>query len=224
MTDIAQALSGSLSRDGQGGMRAPLDMGSFKLTNLADGTNDSDGATVGQSGRDVGELADFPLPPPPTGKWLLRDGSAISRTTYAALFAYLGTAFGPGDGSTTFNLPDARGRVDAGKDDMGGTAANRLTGFGLVQAGAGGTETVTLTEGQMPAHGHGVNDPGHAHDYTRSAGFAPPGPDGSTSSQSGTAATSPSGTGITIASTGGGQAHPNVQPTSVVYKCIRAFR
>lgn len=62
----------------------------------------------------------------PVGGWLWRDGSAVSRTTYAALFAVLGVSYGAGDGSTTFNLPDSRGRVEAGKDDMGGTAANRL--------------------------------------------------------------------------------------------------
>lgn len=61
----------------------------------------------------------------PTG-WLLCYGQAISRTTYAALFTVLGTTFGVGDGSTTFNLPDMRGRGVAGKDDMGGSAASRL--------------------------------------------------------------------------------------------------
>jgi microcystin-dependent protein len=58
--------------------------------------------------------------------WLICDGSAVSRTTYAALFAAIATAYGSGDGSTTFNLPDLRGRVAVGKDDMGGSAANRL--------------------------------------------------------------------------------------------------
>lgn len=50
----------------------------------------------------------------PTG-WLLCDGTAVSRTTYADLFAVLGTAYGPGDGATTFNLPDTRGRTAIGK-------------------------------------------------------------------------------------------------------------
>lgn len=61
----------------------------------------------------------------PTG-WLLCAGQAVSRTTYAALFAAIGTTHGAGDGSATFNLPDLRGRVPAGKDNMEGTAANRL--------------------------------------------------------------------------------------------------
>ncbi len=61
----------------------------------------------------------------PTG-WLLCFGQAVSRTTYAALFNAIGTTYGAGDGSTTFNVPDLRGRVPAGKDNMGGTAGNRL--------------------------------------------------------------------------------------------------
>lgn len=58
--------------------------------------------------------------------WLLCNGQAVSRTTYALLFAAIGTAYGVGDGSTTFNLPDARGRALFGRDDMGGAASNRI--------------------------------------------------------------------------------------------------
>lgn len=89
--------------------------------------------------------------------WLLCYGQAVSRTTYAALFAAIGTAHGTGDGSTTFNVPDLRGRVPAGKDNMGGSAASRLTTAGSGVDGAtlgavGGAETHTLTTAQMPAH------------------------------------------------------------------------
>jgi hypothetical protein len=56
----------------------------------------------------VGEIIMWPLTPPPAG-FLECDGAQISRTTYAALFAVLGTTYGPGDGTTTFNLPDYRG-------------------------------------------------------------------------------------------------------------------
>lgn len=84
--------------------------------------------------------------------FLMCDGSAVSRTTFAALFTAIGTAFGVGDGSTTFNVPDLRGRTLAGKDNMGGTAANRLTvgnaGFDATVLGnAGGDE-------RMHAHAH----------------------------------------------------------------------
>lgn len=74
----------------------------------------------------VGSVVDFAGSTAPPG-WLLCYGQAVSRTTYAALFAALSTTYGVGDGSTTFNVPDARGRVVAGKDNMGGSAANRIT-------------------------------------------------------------------------------------------------
>lgn len=90
----------------------------------------------------------------PTGRSTARSGTilgygqAISRTQYAGLFAAFGTTYGAGDGSTTFNLPDLRGRVVAGKDDMGGTSANRLTspinGDNLGAAGGGQSNTVGI--------------------------------------------------------------------------------
>lgn len=64
---------------------------------------------------------------PPSG-WLKRNGAAVSRTTYAALFAAIGTTYGAGDGSTTFNLPEARGEFDRGWDDGRGIDAGRVRG------------------------------------------------------------------------------------------------
>ena len=75
---------------------------------------------------DTGEIKPFAGATVPKG-YLLCFGQAISRTAYAGLFAVLGTTYGAGDGSTTFNLPDLRGLVVAGKDDMGGSTANRLS-------------------------------------------------------------------------------------------------
>jgi microcystin-dependent protein len=98
----------------------------------------------------------------PSG-WLLCDGQAVSRTSYAALFAVIGAGFGGGDGSTTFNLPDLRGRAVFGLDNMGGSAAGRITGAG---SGISGT-TLGAVGGDehMQAHGHSasVSDPGHVH-------------------------------------------------------------
>src|SRR5580700_11160152 len=73
---------------------------------------------------------------------------AISRTGNAALFAAIGTTYGAGDGSTTFNVPDLRGRIGAGKDDMGGSAAGNLTTTtmspnGTTLGATGGHETPT---------------------------------------------------------------------------------
>lgn len=105
-----------------------------------------------------GTIAPFAGGTIPAG-WLACGGQAVSRATYAGLFAAISTTFGAGDGSTTFNLPDMRGRAPFGKDDMGGVAANRLTSGGSGVAGAtlgaaGGGETVTLTSAQIPAHTH----------------------------------------------------------------------
>lgn len=87
--------------------------------------------------------------------WLLCYGQAVSRTTYADLFAVLSTVFGVGDGSTTFNLPDLRGRFPLGQDDMGGSSANRVTDTDAdTLGGADGDEFVTLTAAQLPAHDH----------------------------------------------------------------------
>jgi microcystin-dependent protein len=94
---------------------------------------------------------------PPTG-FLFEDGSAVSRSTYAALFGAIGTAYGAGDGAATFNLPDSRGRFTVG---AGGLFALAQTGGALTYSGA--ADAHTLTAAEMPGHVHGVNDPGHNH-------------------------------------------------------------
>lgn len=108
--------------------------------------------------------------------WLLAAGQAVSRTTYARLFAAIGTTFGIGDGSSTFNLPDARGRVLAGKDDMGGSAAGRLSSpagpvDGSTLGATGGIQTYipggAISGTQSIAHTHAMlhthTGPSHTH-------------------------------------------------------------
>ena len=85
--------------------------------------------------------------PTPDPGWLVCDGSAVSRTAYAALFAAIGVAHGPGDGSTTFNLPDARGRSLIGVGAGPGLTARTL-------GAKGGTEHESLSLAQLPAHTH----------------------------------------------------------------------
>jgi len=142
--------------------------------------------------------------------FLLCYGQAVSRNTYSDLFAAIGTTYGVGDGSTTFNVPDLRGRVAAGKDDMGGTAANRITngGSGIVGTAlgaAGGAETHTLTTGQIPPHNHTVvgGDTTPA-SFTSRAGQG----DGNNNYNWNTS------------SAGGGGAHNNTQPTIVLNHII----
>lgn len=108
----------------------------------------------------------------PNSSFVLPYGQAISRTTYATLFTMFSTTFGTGDGSTTFNVPDLRGRVCAGKDDMGGSDSGRLGNasfFGSAAetlGGTGGSESHTLVTAELAAHSHGVTDPGHTHSGT----------------------------------------------------------
>lgn len=108
----------------------------------------------------AGSVTQFAGANAPAG-WLLMYGQAVSRTEYEGLFLAIGTTYGAGDGSTTFNLPDARGRALIGKDDMGGSAANRVTSGGSGINGAllgavGGSEIVTLSEAQIASHSHSL--------------------------------------------------------------------
>lgn len=124
----------------------------------------------------VGSVMDYAGSTAPTG-WLMLYGQAVSRTTYADLFAIIGTTYGSGDGSTTFNLPDFRGRGSVGKDDMGGSAANRVTSAGsgidgVALGASGGSQNVTLTTTEMPVHTHIQNAHTHtqnSHNHTQDA-------------------------------------------------------
>lgn len=78
------------------------------------------------------------------------DGAAVSRATYSGLFSEIGSAYGNGDGSTTFNVPDLRGRTPLGAGTGGGLSSRSLGDIG-------GSETQTLTNTELPTHSHGVN-------------------------------------------------------------------
>lgn len=92
----------------------------------------------------AGTIAPFAGGTVPEG-WLLCDGSVVSRTTYAALFAAVGTLHGQGDASTTFHLPDYRGRFLRGADDMGTGAAGRDPNAGTrTAANTGGATGATV--------------------------------------------------------------------------------
>lgn len=150
--------------------------------------------------------------------WLLCNGQAVSRTTYATLFGISGTAYGSGNGSTTFNVPDLRGRVPAGLDNMGGSAANRLTGTsggvtGSALGNFGGLETHKLTIPQLPAHKHldGYAQDGSAGSYGNATG-----PSTEDMSFSGSSTSHPY-----TSSVGSDAAHNNVQPTLIVNYIIK---
>lgn len=119
----------------------------------------ANGATV------IGMPAPWPSNTPPTN-WLLMNGQEVSRTTYAALFAVWGTIGGVGDGTTTFNIPDWRGRFLIGAS--GSYALNSTGGAASVTTSSSGahTHTVTvdnhtLTSAEMPSHAHSVETSGN---------------------------------------------------------------
>lgn len=170
----------------------------------------------------------------PTG-WLKCDGSAVSRTTYATLFALIGTTYGAGDGSTTFNLPDMRGRVPVGQ--------NAAT-FGTL-GGTGGEETHTLSAAEMPVHDHAVsgntgtesND--HTHQVTTTdeiTGYAAQDVangataqvnhvttyGGITHTSSGRSAAHTHSFSVTSGNAGSGGSHNNLQPYLVVTYLIKS--
>jgi microcystin-dependent protein len=131
--------------------------------------------------------------------WKLMDGSAISRTTYSALFAVIGTTFGAGDGSTTFNVPDIRGRCWIGTGTGTGLTARTL-------AATGGEQTHTLLEAELPSHDHDIS--------SFPANVAAYGAGGSTAAVS-------SGATVQTGATGGGTAFNVMQPylvlTGIIY-------
>jgi microcystin-dependent protein len=163
----------------------------------------------------VGVVVPFAGSTSPAG-WELCYGQAISRTTYAGLFTTIGTTYGSGDGSTTFNVPDLRGRVSAGKDDMGGTAASRLTSTVLTASNTlgatGGTQTHTLTSAQsgVPAHSHSIQV-ANVHTFTGIIGST--GHGGTVTYN----ATTENNTAANASS-----AHPITQPTIILNYIIKA--
>lgn len=107
----------------------------------------------------------------PTG-WLLCFGQAVSRTAFAALFAVIGIAYGQGDGATTFNIPDKRGRASIGADNMGGSAAGVVTqavsGVNAAVVGALGGDQHAQADTGLTANSTAnsvVSDPGHVHQF-----------------------------------------------------------
>jgi len=129
----------------------------FKYTRIDSfpilGAGEGGAATPAES--PTGSVTQFAGSSAPTG-WLLCDGSAVSRTTYSTLFSLIGETYGVGDGSTTFNLPDLKGKIPVGYNSSDGD----FDALGET----GGAKTHTLTSDEMPSHTHTQNSHNHTQD------------------------------------------------------------
>ena len=160
----------------------------------------------------VGAIIDFAIGEGGTAPagWLECNGAAVSRTTYAALFAAIGAAWGAGDGSTTFNVPDLRDRATIGRSP-GALDPQRPSARTAGQAP--GSETHVLTTAEMPSHDHGL----------LANNLSTPAEQTATGPSAGNAYATAGGTGAawrTVAA-GSGAGHSSMQPSAVVWKIIK---
>lgn len=172
----------------------------------------------------------------PNSSFAFPIGQQISQTTYAALYALFGINRYGADGGGLFFLPDLRGRVTAALDNMGGSAAGRMstTHFGANSGqpptslgNVGGLESNTLTTPQIPSHTHAntLTDNGHSHTYNGTIANQSASGSGNTMLGQAASTTSVNATGIVInnIAAGGGGAHANVQPTIVCNYIMRVI-
>jgi microcystin-dependent protein len=242
LEDIAAAMTARLSRSGVAPMTGTLKTvtGSASAPAISPNNNPAIGIYWTATGiafagsvagvRFIGELIPYTfLTPEPLT--VLPYGQTLLRASYPDLWekaqtdiAAGNTFYNNGNGATTFGVGDLRGRVVAGKDDMGGTSANRLSSVmaSTTFGGTGGEQSHALTISELPSHNHAntLNDPGHQHSYVKGITDGIPKPAGTGSVPlNGTVNdnTGISFTGISINNvyTGGGVSHNNVQPTLV---------
>lgn len=193
----------------------------------------------GLMGVPAGSTFWFPVATAPAGFQAL-DGSAVSRSANPNLFTMIGTTYGAGDGSTTFNVPDWRGRTPVGYDAANVTGRLNNAGEGGIDASAvgniGGEMHHQLSLAEIPSHGHtattavSISDPGHAHAENLANTGGGLGAGGFTFAIFGAGSIQNTGTdttGITASATttlttsGGNAVHNNVQPSIVALPCIK---
>jgi microcystin-dependent protein len=187
----------------------------------------------------VGAILHFPTAVAPAG-YANCNAQAINRIANPLLFALIGTTYGAGDGSTTFNVPDIRARSIAGWDSGNATGRLNLAATGGILANTignvGGEQAHLLAIAEVPAHNHTaatvITDPGHHHappsgfSFLTTAASAGSFSGGATSIPGASEAfTNTQTTGITATTTtsnaGSGTAHNVVQPTIILLPCIK---
>jgi microcystin-dependent protein len=261
--DIATALTGSMPRDGQASMTGPLTVQDGmtiapSITFVSDlttgfsrdvvssvsvievdisGTKIGTFSSAGWTGTSigttqVGTILDFAGSTAPS-LWYQCYGQPVNRSTFSALFTAIGTTYGSGNGTTTFNLPDLRGVYTGGYNNMGGSASSVLnsTYYGAnpnVLGTAGGSQSHVMTSSELVAHTHTSTfaDGGHAHSVFANSNTAanagvtvggPPSYVNVANTGSGSANLT-----TTINNTGSSAAFTLVQPTMVMNKIIYA--
>lgn len=157
-----------------------------------------------QSATRTGAVMSYATANPPPG-WLAANGSAISRTTYAALFTAIGTAFGSGDGSTTFNVPDLRDKMALGSGNLYALAAT------------GGSKDAIVV-----SHTHTITDPGHVHTYDQASNTYIQGSIGGTGmTNKSTGNTGSATTGVSVNTAGSSGSGANLPPYLGLLACIK---
>lgn len=183
----------------------------------------------------IGALLPWTASAVPNSNFVFPSGQAISRTTYSAYFSLVGTFYGVGDSSTTFNILNVEGRVIAGLETSATLLTTAVSGVdGGTRGATGGAQSITLDTTMIPAHTHddgtyaAASDGAHSHTFQTNATIARGGSDECADSTlpTGTDNTNSGGAHThdivgTSGSTGGGLAHRNVQPTIVLPYILR---
>jgi microcystin-dependent protein len=151
----------------------------------------------------VGAVTAYVSSNAPNG-WLNCEGQELYRGDYPALFEVIGTTYGAGNGTTTFNLPDLKGRAIVGQGAGSGLTARSM-------GATGGAETHTLSTDEMPSHSHNVDNTVQKSGLNTPSGLDNDGSEIDTVNTVSTASTSD----------GGGQAHNNMQPFAVLNYIIK---
>lgn len=245
-SDIATGLSDCVTRDAQGAVTGNLLFSSTGFLQLPNGTSVQrpsspvagyarynttnnefeyyNGTTWGGGIVPIGGLVPYTGSTAPNTSFVIPVGQAISRTTYATYFSLVSTTYGIGDGSSTFNVPDLRGRTPF-QVDSGGSGRITVAGGnfdGTVLGNSGGGQNHTLTIGEMPSHNHTVTDT-HTHTYNDPNVGGANTKSGTLSGGNATNTSATTGGSISINNAGSGNPHTILNPCLMINYILRVI-